>query len=244
MNSRSKRVAVLCALAKLCAGLLAGAQPVSPPVIEYSIDATLDPKTKTIQGKERLLWRNPSGDAVAELQFHLYLNAFKNNSSTFMRESSGRLRGDRVGSKEGDWGWIDVVSIRPADGRDLKSGARFIQPDGNDPSDETVLAVPLPSPVPPHGEISLDIIFRDKLPRVFARTGFVRDFFLVGQWFPKLGVYEPDGMRRRPRGGWNCHAFPSTSEFYADFGTYDVTLTVPSHFVVGATGKNVAAIRK
>src|ERR1700730_18255782 len=132
MNSRSKRVAVLCALAKLCAGLLAGAQPVSPPVIEYSIDATLDPKTKTIQGKERLLWRNPSGDAVAELQFHLYLNAFKNNSSTFMRESSGRLRGDRVGSKETDWGWIEIVSIRTADGLDLKPRARFLQPDGND----------------------------------------------------------------------------------------------------------------
>src|ERR1700694_2244988 len=135
MNRRPKRVAILCALATLCAGLLAGAQPVSPQpvIVEYSIDATLDAKAKTIQGKERLLWRNPSGDAVAELQFHLYLNAFKNNRSTFMRESGGQLRGDRVGSKERDWGWIDVVSIRTADGVDLKSGSRFLQPDGNDP---------------------------------------------------------------------------------------------------------------
>jgi len=244
MKRSPKRAAALCALATLCAGLLAAAQPVSPPVVEYSIDATLDPKAKTVDGKERLLWRNPSGDDVSELQFHLYLNAFKNNRSTFLREWGGRLTDAIVGSKEEHWGWIDIVSIRTADGVDLKAGSRFLHPDGNDPSDETVLAVPLPSPVPAHGEISLDMTFRDKLPRVLARTGFVRDFFLVAQWFPKLCVYEPAGMRRRPQGGWNCHAFHANSEFYADFGTYDVTLTVPSRFVVGATGKNVSEIRK
>ena len=245
INRRFSARAYLPALAafSVFARCLAAAQPVSPPVVEYSIQASLDPKAKTIQGKEHLLWRNPSGDAVSQLQFHLYLNAFKNNRSTFLRESGGLIRGDRAGAKEEDWGWINVLSLRTADGTDLKPGARFIQPDGNDPSDETVLAVPLPAPVPPHGEIALDIAFRDKLPRVFARTGFVRDFFLVAQWFPKIGVYEPAGMRRRPQGGWNCHAFHANSEFYADYGTYDVSLTVPSSFIVGATGKKVSETR-
>src|SRR5215472_10644422 len=223
---------------------LAAARPPSPPVVAYTIEASLDPAAKTVTGKERLIWRNPSGDAVSELRFHLYLNAFKNNRTTFMRESGGFVRTYRAGSKKEDWGSIDILSIRTADGGDLGPGARFIQPDGNDPSDETVLSVPLPAPVPPHGEIVLDIAFRDKLPRVLARSGFVRDFFLVGQWFPKLGVYEPAGMRLRAEGGWNCHAFHANSEFYADFGTYDVTLTVPSSFVVGATGKKVAETRR
>ncbi len=238
----ARRLASLLSFAA-CAALLQAAAPLSPPVVEYTIEANLDPKTKTIAGKERLVWRNPSGDSVGQLLFHTYLNAFKNNRSTFMRESGGQLRGDEAGKKPDEWGWIDVLSIRTAEGSDLRSAARFIQPDGNDAADETVLEVPLPSPVPPHGEITLEIAFRSKLPRVFARTGYVRDFHLVGQWFPKIGVYEPAGMRGRSEGGWNCHAFHANSEFYADYGTYDVTFTVPSSYIVGATGKKVSETR-
>ncbi|HYK41646.1 MAG TPA: M1 family metallopeptidase, partial [Thermoanaerobaculia bacterium] len=220
---------------------LRAAEPVRPPVVEYRIRASLDPKTHVVDGTERLVWRNPSDDVVSELRFHLYLNAFKNNRSTFFRESGGQLRGSRFDRKSEDWGSIDVLSLSTGAGADLLPSSRKIQPDGNDPSDETVLAVPLAVPVPPRGEISLDISFRSKLPRIFARTGFVRDYHLVGQWFPKIGVYEPAGMRGRAAGGWNCHAFHANSEFYADFGDYDVTLSVPSEFVVGATGRQISA---
>ena len=220
--------------------LVRAATPASPPVVEYTIETSLDPTEKSLEGTERLIWRNPSDDAVSELRFHLYLNAFKNNRSTFMRESGGQLRGDKAGRKPENWGWIDVASVKTAGGQDLRPAARFIQPDGNDPSDETVLLVPLPAPVPPHGEIRLDIAFHAKLPKIFARTGFVRDYFLVGQWYPKIGVYEPAGMRGRKSGGWNCHAFHANSEFYADYGNFDVSFTVPSRFRVGATGKRVS----
>ncbi len=240
---RNVRLALVLASLLLPSAARAAA-PVTPPVVEYTILTSLDTVEKTLDGTERLVWRNPSGDPVSELRFHLYLNAFKNNRSTFMRESGGQLRGDRAGTKPGDWGWIDVASMKTAGGQDLRPGARFIQPDGNDPSDETVLLVPLPAPVPPHGEIALDIAFHAKLPRIFARTGYVRDYFLVGQWFPKIGVYEPAGMRNRRTGAWNCHAFHANSEFYADYGNYDVTFTVPSNFHVGATGKQVSATQK
>ena len=222
----------------------AAATPVTPPVVEYTIEVSLDPATHQLDGKERLLWRNPSGDPVPELRFHTYLNAFKNNRSTFMRESGGQLRGDRAGVKAEEWGWIDVLSLKTADGKDLRPGAAYVQPDGNDTADETVLAIPLPSPVAPHGELVLDIAFRAKLPKVFARTGYARDYHLAGQWFPKIGVYEPAGMRQRNAGGWNCHAFHANSEFYADYGKFDVTFKVPSGYVVGATGKRVSETRQ
>jgi hypothetical protein len=235
----ARRLAPILAAGAL-AGALQGAEPVSPPAVEYTIQASLDAAAHVVDGQERLVWRNPSAEPVGELRFHLYLNAFKNNRSTFFRESGGQLRGDRFGAKPEDWGWIDISSFKTADGVDLKPSMRFAQPDGNEASDETVLAVTLPAPVPPHGEIALAIAFRSKLPRVFARTGYVRDFHLVGQWFPKIGVYEPAGMRGRAAGGWNCHAFHANSEFYADYGRYDVTLTAPAAFVVGATGKRVS----
>ena len=230
--------------AVLSTGVAIAAAPASPHVVEYTIQVSLDPDRKTLDGTERLVWRNPSGDPVPELRFHMYLNAFKNNRTTFMRESNRQLRGDEAGTRPEDWGWIDVLSMVGPGGKDLRPAARFIQPDGNDPADETVLSVPLPSPVPPHGEIALDIKFRSKLPRVFARTGFARDYFLVGQWFPKIGVYEPAGVRERKTGGWNCHAFHGNSEFYADYGNWDVTIDVPSRFVVGATGKRVSEAKK
>lgn len=210
----------------------------SERLVEYRISVTLDAATKTLKGRERLRWRNPSTGPVAELWFHLYLNAFRNSRSTFFRESGGQLRGDRMASE--GWGWIDVTSIRLADGTDLKDGLRFVQPDDGNPDDHTVAVVPLAAPAEAGATVDLDIEFTAKLPRVFARTGYHRDFFMVGQWFPKLGVYEPAGMRGRTAGGWNCHQFHANTEFYADFGNYVVDVTVPSSFVVGATGERKA----
>ena len=222
---------------------LAAAAPADPlperavHVADYTIEVRLDPEQKTLDGRERVTWRNPSPDAVSEVWLHLYLNAFRNSESTFYRESGGQLRRDRMA--EDGWGSIDVTSLRLADGADLTKTMRFEHPDDDNAKDRTVVRVPLPEPVPPGGGVSFDVAWKARLPRVFARTGYVRDYFLVGQWFPKLGVYEPAGMRGRTAGGWNCHQFHANSEFYADFGKYRVSITLPGRFVVGATGPRV-----
>ena len=232
------RRTVLVLLLAMFAALPALADPLpatSARVVDYQMKVALDPAKKQVAGTERLTWRNPSTtDTVGELQFHLYLNAFKNTKSTFVKESGGQLRGDRMA--ENAWGWIDVTSMKTAAGIELKPALRFIQPDDGNADDQTVVAVTLPEAVPPGQSITLDIAFTSQLPQVFARTGFKDDFFLVGQWFPKIGVYEPAGMRGRQAGGWNCHQFHASSEFYADFGTYRVEITAPSAYVVGATG--------
>jgi hypothetical protein len=85
----------------------------------------------------------------------------------------------------------------------------------------------------------MDIRFTARLPRLSRRTGYSEDFFMIAQWFPKLGVFEPKGMRYAARGAWNCHQFHAATEFYDDFGTYDVNMTVPQGFKVGATGVRV-----
>jgi hypothetical protein len=204
-------------------------------VADYEMRVRLDSEAKTLDGEQRIVWRNPSPEPVGELWFHLYLNAFKSSKSTFFAESGGQLRRDRM--PEDGWGWVDVLSIRRADGVDLAPGATFEHPDDENADDQTVWRVPLPEPVPAGGEVALDVVFQAKLPRIFARTGYFRDYFLVGQWFPKLGVHEPAGRRGRTASGWNCHQFHANSEFYADFGRYRVEITLPKRFVVGATGK-------
>jgi hypothetical protein len=202
-------------------------EPLSPRIANYKIWAKLDTKKKGVEGREILHWTNTSEDEIKELQFHLYMNAFKNSMSTFMKESSGRHRGFKLMAAQ--WGWIEIKSIKIKDGeQELTSAITYIQPDDNNPYDQTVMKVSLPEPIRPDNSIEMEIEFYTQFPSVFARTGFWQNFFMAGQWFPKIGVYQ--------KGGWNCHQFHVNSEFFADYGTYDVYLTVPEDYVVGATG--------
>ncbi len=204
-------------------------------IVEYDISATLVPKDRAVVGAETLTWHNQSPDTVGELQFHLYMNAFRDEKSTFAREQG---RGEwRL--KEGGWGHIDIKRMHVVGGADLTKSIRFIHPDDDNADDRTVISVLLPQPVKPGGSITLAIDFVTKLPHVAARTGYHGDFYMVAQWFPKIGVWETAGERYSTRGQWNCHQFHAWSEFYADYGRYAVNLTVPSGYVVGATGVNV-----
>ncbi len=209
-------------------------QPLSPRIANYDISVSLDAKEKMIKGTETLVWRNTTRDRITELQFHLYLNGFKNSETTFMKESGGASRGASM--DVGGWGWINVDDMAVRGGENLTSKIEFIHPDDDNTADQTVIRVPLARPVRPNQTITLDISFTAKLPTVFARTGYFDDFFMVAQWFPKIGVYEPAGMRYATKGQWNCHQFHATTEFYADYGVYNVDITVPASFVVGATG--------
>ena len=234
-------------------------EPLSDPPPPPPLDVTLDPNTRTVDGRQRLTWRNPDNVPVDELQFHLYLNAFK-PGSTFMKETGGSHRGFTAGGEDTSGG-IQISSMRiatdpvPADAgtmavyaseeTDLTERIRFIQTTSNNPDDETVIAVQLPRAVQPGETIALDIDFAAKMPKIFARTGWEDDqeggpFFMVAQWFPKIGVYEVPGQRYVPadaeRGQWSTHQFHANTEFYADFGTYDVTINVPETYTVGASG--------
>src|SRR5262245_19174144 len=221
--------------------LIASAENTPQPIASYKMDVQLklDEKRKPsiLEGFEQLTWLNHSPDTINDLQFHLYLNAFKNDKSTFFKESGGQLRGDKF--QMGEWGSIEVSEMKIAGGENLTSKIEFIHPDDDNRNDQTVIRVPLSKPVLPGQKIALEIRFTAKLPRVFARTGYWGQFALVAQWFPKIGVWESAGERRRIAAGWNCHQFHSTSEFYADFGNYDVTMTVPAIYKgkIGATGK-------
>ena len=224
-----KKTIVLACLAGLMAGAPLAAS-LSERVVNYQFQVRLDPDKKTVTGTEILSWLNTSGLPVSELHFHLYLNAFKNNRTTMMRESGAAYR--RIQGKDEDWGYVTVHRIEVVDGPDLTASLADIQPDDGNPDDETVMKVALPSPVNPGERIALRIAFTSKLPKVTRRSGFSGDFFMVAQWFPKIGVLQD--------GGWNCHQYHSSSEFFADYGEFKAELTVPDKYVVGATGKRVA----
>ncbi len=193
-------------------------------VVDYTLTAELDPKAHTVHGDGTITWRNTSETPVKEVWLHLYLNAFKNEQSTFMREPAS---GGRGGSSVSDWGTIDVRKFA-LDGVDLWPSADKTGGRPGDP-DETDARVPLPREIPPGGSVTFDVTWDDKLPAVVERTGYYGSFHMIGQWFPKLARLEPDGR-------WAHFPFHHYAEFYSDFGTYDVTLKAPKNFTLGATG--------
>ena len=216
-------------------GERSGSEPtLSDRVADYQLRAVVDPVKHTVEGSEKLHWRNRSDRAVRTLYFHTYLNGFEGPGSTWMTEKAryGAFRSN-VELKPGQEGYIEVRSIAQAG---QPAAMRYVQPDGGPPTDRSVLRVDLPSPVAPGGETSLDIAFHDQLPRVIARTGYFDSYHLVAQWFPKIGVLELAGERGAQGPRWNCHEFHLHSEFYADWGSYDLEIVAPKRFTVGATG--------
>ncbi|WP_375377940.1 M1 family metallopeptidase [Paenibacillus sp. MZ04-78.2] len=211
-------------------------KPLSERIVEYHLSAELDAQGKSIRGTSALTWKNPGSVPVQELYFHLYPNAFESKKSTFMKESGGKLRQDA--SKEGSFGGMTVSSIKTLDGNEIELSDRieYVQPDDGNKDDRTLIKVPLPKAVAPGEKVTLRTDFSVKLPQVFARMGYAGDFVMAGQWFPKVAVYEPKGVRGRADEGWNLHQYHGNSEFYADFGIFDVKLKVPSAYTVAATG--------
>lgn len=205
-------------------------QPVlSDRVVSYQIKARYDEQKKTIDAMETLKYRNETGQPLQEFPFHLYLNAFQ-PTSTWMRE--GRL------DSPGTWdpkhfGSIEIRKLEVDGMGDLTSSLRFVHPDDDNAEDRTVVQLWLPQPIPSGAQVTFRIVFHDQLPEVFSRTGYKGKFVMGAQWFPKIGVWW--------RGSWNCHQFHAHSEFFSDFGTYEINLTLPRNYIVGSSGDEIAS---
>ena len=214
--------------------------PLSERITGYRMDVRLDTDAKTVSGNMEAFWVNRSADTVPDILMHLYMNAFRNNKTTFHQRWGYKETGDPRGEKDLDRGWIDIKSFEDKNGTDLLPAMEYISPDDGNTDDRTVLRVLLPEPAKPGDTVCIKIDFETKLPSRIIRTGYCGDFYFVAQWFPKFGVYEPAGMRYSTIGGWNCHQYHSTSEFYSDHSVYDVTITLPAEYVTGSGGKLIS----
>ena len=219
----------------LANGASAGAQALSPRNANYTIDVKLDTRTRTLDARETLVWTNITPASTRELQFHLYYNAWRNDDSTWMREHRLTSWWQAVGSRrDEDFAAIDISRLAITSGAiapiDLTAQMRFIAPDDGNDDDRTVMSVTLPEPIGPGETITLDIAFTAKIPRPFARTGAIGNYYFIAQWFPKIGVLDQAGR-------WNCHQFHVGTEFFSDFGAYDVRMTVPRGWPLAATGR-------
>ncbi len=201
--------------------------PLSPRNASYLIEARLDPPARELRGVSTLTWRNDASGPAESLVFHLYLNAFKNDQSAFFQESE-RTRGPRI--EHGRCGSIDVAEVRILRSGESGPGKRIaleVPPSG----DQTLATLRLDRPVLAGETVQIALHFSAHLPSIVARAGIEDGFFAVAQWFPKIGVFSCD-----PHCAWHAGVYHANSEFFADFGSYEVSLDVPRELVLGATG--------
>ena len=204
------------------------------PVASYTLAVSLDPIKHDLLGEGTITWRNASKVPTRELWVHLYLDAFRTDKTVFMRFEDSSFRGN--GGALSDRGAIEVQKFHiqgmegdPWAGRDKTSPG--------EPDDGTDIRVPLPREVAPGETLNIDVAWKAHLPALVLRTGHFGVFNMVAQWFPKLARLEPDGT-------WAHFPFHHLSEFYADYGRYDVSVTVPEGVVVGATGEESGEARR
>ncbi|MEO8480770.1 MAG: M1 family metallopeptidase [Acidobacteriota bacterium] len=201
-----------------------------PDPVHYTLDARLDAPNRLLTGRGRLSWRNPSNRPATELRFQMAWNAWRDANSSWMRDR--RLAGAMAleGRTDEDAGFIDLTTLVVAGplGADLLAGARFIAPDDRNGDDRTVLAVPLPAPVAAGATIDVEFAWNAHVPRALDRAGVIDRTYMLASWFPQVGVLQDDG--------WHCHQIHPDSPAFNEFGRYDVALTVPGTWTIGATG--------
>ncbi len=202
----------------------------SDRIANYTMDVELDTSTNIISGWELLEWRNTTGGNRWTFPFHLYHNAWKNNRSTYAKEANWSL--GRSGLREEDYGYTNikkVVFIDPRRGEiDITDTFTYLDPENENPDDQTVFQISTPRAVRRGETARFRIEFETKQPLALRRTGVIRNYHFMAQWFPKIGVWW--------NGTWNCYPYHNRTEYFADYGVYNVTLTVPKGFLVGATG--------
>ena len=209
-------------------------QSQSLKIANYDIEVHLDHKSKNASCIQKLNWKNTSPDTLRELRFYMYMNAFKDLKSTYLKNTRKMFGQDLNNRTEKEWGHIEVTQAVDRNGNDLVQNQEYIQPNDGNVLDETVLSIPLEMPLLPGEVIELDMNFDVKLPRTIVRSGYgPRDFFLFVHWFPQVCVYEPkvDG-----NWGWNSHQFMPGTEFFSDFGDYNVEIYASDHLVIGGSG--------
>jgi hypothetical protein len=209
--------------------------PMSQRVVHYEIDAKYDAVKHTVDATEVLTYHNLTGQSLDHFPFHLYQNAFQ-PKSTWIREA--KIQGSRdTGYDKWDpkeFGSEEIKSVEVVGQGDLTGNLQYVAPDDGNKDDKTVIDLPLSKPLPAGAFVQFKIAFHTQFPETQARSGWKRDFLLGGQWFPKVGVWW--------NGSWNCHEYHAMTEFFADFGVYDVKLNVPQYEVIGASGVQVSNV--
>jgi Peptidase family M1 domain len=188
--------------------------------LQYNIKATLNDKDKTITGFETIVYKNNSPSTLYFIWFHNWANAYKNESTALIQQ----IKNDASRKKK-----LENFGRGSIDGLDFKINNIAAKTEAHpNPQYIDIVKIFLDKPLLPGDSVTISTPFKVKLPPYFSRSGFAETEFMACQWYPKPAVFDKDG--------WHEFPYLDMGEFYSEYGNYDVSITVPSAYVVGATG--------
>jgi hypothetical protein len=187
--------------------------------VAYRIDVSLDDVDHTLSAFLSLDYTNHSPDTLDFIWFHLWPNGYKNRETAFARQAFNQGGARFYYARDEDRGYIDSLDFRSLD----VSLHWEYHPEWID-----VAKVHLDQPLPPGGTVTIETPFFVKIPKIFSRMGHTGNHYELTQWYPKPAVYDRDG--------WHPMPYLDLGEFYSEFGTFDVHITLPEEYVVMATG--------
>lgn len=187
--------------------------------VDTKIEVTLDDKHHFLHGFEEMDYTNNSPDTLRYIYIHLWANAYKHDHTAFAEQQYKNGKTDFYYAKTHQRGYTDSLSFQIA-GNDVGYYSDEATPD--------IARIDLPYPLLPGGQLKITTPFRVKIPKVFSRLGHTKQAYFVSQWFPKPAVYD--------RYGWHAIPYLDQGEFYSEYGSYDVRITLPDNYVVMATG--------
>lgn len=188
--------------------------------LDYTIDVTLNDKEKTLDAFEKIIYTNNSPDTLRFIWFHLWPNAYKNDQTAFSDQALELGNTDFYFSNKEQKGYINRLDFK-VDGITANTE--------DHPQHIDIIKLVLPKPLAPNQKIIITTPFHEKLPFNFSRGGYDGESFQITQWYPKPAVYD--------KNGWHEMPYLDQGEFYSEFGSFDVSITVPKNYVVAATGE-------
>lgn len=186
--------------------------------VDTRMDVVLDDEQHLINGRIEMDYFNNSPDTLSFIYFHLWPNAYKTDRTAFEQQAVEDGLTDHYFAKDKDRGYIDSLYF-VAD--DSKCGIVVTQ-------HEDIIKLVLPTPLLPGAKTTITSPFRVKIPLTFSRLGHNGNAYQISQWFPKPAVYD--------RKGWHPLPYLNQGEFYSEFGSYDVAITLPQNYIVMGTG--------
>lgn len=193
--------------------------------VAYNINVTLDDVKHQLDGDIKINYKNNSPKTINYIFFHLWPNAYKNYKSALSKQKLEEGNTNLYFAHDSLLGFIDALEFK-INGE--------VTTWSYTPEYEDVAIVYLPEPLLTGESIEISTPFSVKLPKgIFSRLGHIGQSYQITQWYPKPAVYD--------KNGWHQMPYLDQGEFYSEYGTYDVFITLPKNYRVGATGDLVNA---
>lgn len=193
--------------------------------VNYKISVRLDDEQNTLSAKQEIQYINNSPNDLGFIYFHLWPNAYRNNSTALSKQLLKNGKNTLFFAKEEERGYIDSLDFK-VNGKSIKW--EF------DPDHIDICKLILNQPLHSLDTVKITTPFFVKIPDAkFSRLGHTGQAFFITQWYPKPAVYD--------REGWHAMPYLDQGEFYSEFGSFDVSITLPENYLLAATGDRIDA---